>query len=105
MDDRLRSLWDFDDLDATEQRLREQLAAETGSGGAEVLTQLARIEGLRGDFDEGERLIEEAEAIRGPLSMLHASPSVRLCVRSVARRRRCRSSSKPSRARLPFHVP
>jgi len=48
VDDRLRSHWDFDDLTATEQRLREQLAAETGSGRAEVLTQLARIEGLRG---------------------------------------------------------
>ncbi|MBM2821766.1 MAG: Tetratricopeptide repeat protein, partial [Thermoleophilia bacterium] len=47
MDDRLRSLWDFDDLAATEDRLREQLVRETtGEGRAEVLTQLARVRGL-----------------------------------------------------------
>src|SRR3954471_20527790 len=66
MDDRLRSLWDFDDLDTSEKRLREQLEHETGGAGkAEVLTQLARVEGLRDRFEEGERLIEEAEALAG----------------------------------------
>ena len=66
MDDRLRPLWDFDDLDASEERFRAQLAAETGDEGrAEVLTQLARVEGLCGDFAAGERLIDEAEAIAG----------------------------------------
>ena len=63
MSDRLRPLWDFDDLDATEKHFRSQLALESSEGRAEVLTQLARVEGLRGDFEEGERLIEEAEAI------------------------------------------
>ena len=29
MNDRLRPLWDFDDLETTEKRLREQLDAET----------------------------------------------------------------------------
>jgi tetratricopeptide (TPR) repeat protein len=62
--DRLRALWDFDDLDATESRLRAQLAAESSKAGrAEVLTQLARVAGLRGDFGEGERLVEEAEPL------------------------------------------
>lgn len=66
MDDRLRALWDFDDLAATEERLREQLALETTDASrAEVLTQLARVRGLHGDFDAGERLVEEAEATRG----------------------------------------
>ena len=47
--DRLRPFWDFDDLDGSEHRLREQLDRETSdSGRAEVLTQLARVEGLRG---------------------------------------------------------
>ncbi len=57
MADRLRPLWDFDDLDATEERLREQLDAEspTSDGRAEVLTQLARVEGLRGEFERGRR--------------------------------------------------
>jgi hypothetical protein len=64
MPDRLRSLWDFDDLDATEQRFREQLELESsGEGRAEVLTQLARIQGLRGDFDASEELLREAEAL------------------------------------------
>lgn len=57
MPDRLRPLWDFDDLDATEARLREQLA--------EVLTQLARVQGLRDDFDGCEQLLREAEQLAG----------------------------------------
>lgn len=64
MDDRLRPLWDFADLDATEGRLREQLAAEaTDDGRAEVLTQLARIEGLRGEFAGADALADEAETL------------------------------------------
>jgi tetratricopeptide (TPR) repeat protein len=64
--DRLRPLWDFDDLEASEERLRAQLAKEsTDAGKAEVLTQLARVHGLRDDFEDGERLIEEAEALAG----------------------------------------
>ena len=64
MDDRLRPLWDFDDLDATEGRLREQLDAETTDDGrAEVLTQLARVKGLRGDFARADVLADEAETL------------------------------------------
>jgi tetratricopeptide (TPR) repeat protein len=64
--DRLRALWDFDDLDASEARFRAQLAEEASAAGrAEVLTQLARVEGLRGDFDAGERHVEEAESLAG----------------------------------------
>jgi hypothetical protein len=66
MDDRLRPLWDFDDLDVTEQRFREQLAREDSDAGrAEVLTQLARIHGLRGDFDAGDDLIDDATLLAG----------------------------------------
>ncbi len=64
--DRLRALWDFDDLDGSERRFREQLAQEeTEAGRAEVLTQLARVEGLRGDFEAAERLLQDAEALAG----------------------------------------
>jgi len=64
--DRLRPFWDFDDLDGSERRLREQLDRETSdSGRAEVLTQLARVAGLRGDFDACERLLAEAETLAG----------------------------------------
>ena len=61
MDDRLRPLWDFDDLDATKRRFHEQLELEESDAGrAEVMTQLARVAGLRGDFEEGDRLLDEA---------------------------------------------
>lgn len=64
MGDRLRPLWDFGDLDATEARLREALAAEqSDEGRAEVLTQLARAEGLRDRFAEGDALLDEAAAL------------------------------------------
>lgn len=66
MPDRLRPLWDFDDVDATEQRFREQLEREESDGGrAEVITQLARVQGLRGDFDACERLLDDAEPLAG----------------------------------------
>jgi tetratricopeptide (TPR) repeat protein len=51
MSDPLRPYWDFDDLDATEQRFRDLRA--------EALTQLARVRGLREDFAGGEQLLDE----------------------------------------------
>jgi tetratricopeptide (TPR) repeat protein len=64
--DRLRALWDFDDLDSTERRFRDLLERETDSGErAQIVTQLARIHGLRGDFESGERQIEEARGLAG----------------------------------------
>lgn len=66
MGDHLRHLWDFNNLDATEGRLRRQLDSEPGDAGrAEVLTQLARVRGLREDFAQGEALIVEAERLAG----------------------------------------
>ena len=66
MGDRLRALWDFDDLEATDGRLRRQLASEPDDAGrAEVLTQLARVQGLRENFAQGEALIVEAERLAG----------------------------------------
>lgn len=73
MPDRLRELWDFSDLDGSEERLRAQLAAEeSDEGRAEVLTQLARVEGLRDRFDDGERLIVEAESLAGSSAVARA---------------------------------
>ena len=64
MPDRLRPLWDFDDLPATEARLRKQLEREESEAGrAEVLTQLARVRSLQDDFDGCEELLQEAEAL------------------------------------------
>jgi tetratricopeptide (TPR) repeat protein len=90
MPDRLRRLWDFDDLDATEQRFRAQLEQEPDDAGrAEVLTQLARVQGLRGDFDGCERLLTEAEGLAGASSIAH----VRI---QLERGRKLRSSGDAS---------
>jgi tetratricopeptide (TPR) repeat protein len=61
-----RGVWDFDDLDLSERRFRAAFSLEeTSVGRAGLLTQLARIEGLRGDFAAGEQLLAEAEALGG----------------------------------------
>ena len=71
--DRLRSLWDFSDLDATEARLRSALADErTDEGRAEVLTQLARVAGIRGEFAEAHGLLSDAEARGGASEVVRA---------------------------------
>jgi tetratricopeptide (TPR) repeat protein len=95
MNDRLRSLWDFDDLDATETRLRGHLDREqTDPGRAEVLTQLARIEGLRDAFDAGDRLIDDAEALAGDDDVV--------CARIEIERGRLRRSSGDEEAARPL---
>jgi tetratricopeptide (TPR) repeat protein len=67
MEDRLRELWDFADLDGTEARFRALLNnVETEDERAEVLTQLARVEGLREDFTAGHALVDEAETLVAP---------------------------------------
>jgi tetratricopeptide (TPR) repeat protein len=90
--DRLRPLWDFDDLYATERRFREQLEREGGdSGRAEVLTQLARVEALRDNFDACAGLLAEAE----PLASADPVANLRL---ELERGRMLRSSGDPAAA-------
>lgn len=92
MPDRLRPLWDFDDLDATEIRFREQLVREeTDSGRAQVLTQLARVEALRDEFDACARLLAQAEQLAGddPVANLRLE---------LERGRMLRSSGDPAAA-------
>lgn len=90
--DRLRPLWDFDDLDATEQRFRAQLEQEDSDAGrAEVLAQVARVHGLRGAFAECERVLDEAEPLAGD----DARANVRL---ELERGRMFRSSGDPEAA-------
>ncbi len=94
--DRLRPLWDFDDLDGSETRLRAELDDETTDAGrAEVLTQLARVEGLRGDFDAADRLLDEAVPLAGDDAVAKA----RL---DLERGRARRSSGDPEAARPLF---
>jgi tetratricopeptide (TPR) repeat protein len=90
--DRLRPLWDFDDLDASEERFRVQLDHETTDAGrAEVLTQLARVEGLRGRFEQCDALLDEAQALGGAEARV-----------LLERGRRERSSGRPGAGRLLF---
>ncbi|MFD5824820.1 tetratricopeptide repeat protein [Lentzea sp. NPDC060358] len=67
MEDRLRELWDFADLDGTEARFRA-LFGDVGTDDerAEVLTQLARVAGLREDFAAGHALLDQAEVLVAP---------------------------------------
>jgi tetratricopeptide (TPR) repeat protein len=95
MDDRLRPLWDFDDLDASEGRLREQLdAEESDDGRSEVLTQLARVEGLRGDFGRADALADDAAQ--------RAESDVARARLDLERARIRRSSGDPDAARPLF---
>lgn len=91
MGDRLRPLWDFADLGATARRFRALLEEEPPAGRAEVLTQLARVEGLRGSFEEGERLLVEAEALAD------ANPALAARI-PLERGRLLRSSGDPAAA-------
>jgi tetratricopeptide (TPR) repeat protein len=94
--DRLRPLWDFDDLDASETRLRAQLGEETTDAGrAEVLTQLARVQGLRGSFDAGDQLLDEAVPLAGDDAVARARVD-------LERGRVRRSSGDPEAARPLF---
>ncbi len=97
MGDRLRKLWDFDDLNATAARLQRQLDAETDDGGrAEVLTRLARVQGLRDEFRAGETVLRRAERLAG------ASAVAR--IRIDLERGRLLRSGGDSAAALPLFV-
>jgi tetratricopeptide (TPR) repeat protein len=90
--DRFRPLWDFGDLEASEKRFRAQLEQETTEAGrAEVLTQLARVEGLRGEFVRCAQLLDEAE----PLAGSDPAANIRL---ELERGRMFRSSGDPEAA-------
>jgi tetratricopeptide (TPR) repeat protein len=81
--DPLRGYWDFDDLDGTEARFRALRA--------EALTQLARVEGLRGRFVEGDRLLDEID-----------EQDARVAVRVALERGRLRRSAGDREAALPL---
>ena len=90
--DRLRPLWDFDDLDLSERRFTEQLDREVDDAGrAEVLTQLARVEGLRGAYDRCGDLLDEAARVGAGQAVV----DVRV---ALERGRMLRSSGDPTAA-------
>jgi tetratricopeptide (TPR) repeat protein len=77
--DRLDELWDFGDPAASEARfvaVRSRAAHDDGGARlAELLTQLARAQGLQGRFDDADATLDEAEAALQPSD---ARGSVRL---------------------------
>ena len=83
MTDPLRPLWDFDDLDATEARFRALRD--------EALTQLARVQGLREDYEGGDSLLDE---------VAETDPRVR--IRVDLERGRLRRSAGDREAALPL---
>ena len=83
MTDPLRPLWDFDDLDATEARFRALRA--------EALTQLARVQGLREDYESGDRLLDEV-----------SEDDARVTIRVDLERGRLRRSAGDEAAALPL---
>ena len=83
MTDPLRPLWDFDDLDATEARFRALRA--------EALTQLARVQGLREDFESGDGLLDEV-----------SEDDARVRIRVDLERGRLRRSAGDKAAALPL---
>jgi tetratricopeptide (TPR) repeat protein len=96
--DRLRPLWDFDDLDGSERRFRELLAEErSDTVRAEVLTQLARAEGLRRRFAEAGELLDQADGLAG------GSAAARARV-ELERGRVQRSSGDPPGALMHFEA-
>jgi tetratricopeptide (TPR) repeat protein len=62
------SLWDYDKPAATEMKFRELLPATRGDSShyVQLLTQIARAEGLQRKFDEAHRTLDEAEKLLTP---------------------------------------
>lgn len=97
MGDRLRPIWDFNDVESSRERFCAQLEEETTDAGrAEVLTQLARADGLQDRFTEGDTLLDEAEALAG------GGPLVR--ARIDLERGRLRNSGGDADAAMPLFV-
>ena len=58
-------LWDYDDPEATEQKFRQVLPSATGEASryAQLLTQIARAQGLQKKFDEAHRTLDEVQRL------------------------------------------
>ena len=91
------TLWDFDDPAASERRFRECVASTAGDERLEVLTQLARAQGLQDRFVDAHQTLDEVASSLGA-----AAPRVR--VRYLLERGRAlRSGDRPADA-LPLFV-
>jgi len=93
-------LWDYEHPDRTEAKFRELLPKARQSGDpsylAQLLSQIARTQGLQGHFPEGHKTLDEAEALLTPATM---TARVR-CL--LERGRLFNSDRKPEKARPLF---
>lgn len=83
-------LWDYDHPDKTEAAFRALLPAagkESVSYRAELLSQIARTQGLQGKFDDARKTLDQAEALLTP-DMAVA------CIRCLLERGRTDNSSE-----------
>lgn len=90
------ALWNFGDPAASAEAFRRAMASATATGErAELLSQIARAEGLQGRFDEGHALLDEAALL------LEGEPELRAHVRIALERGRLRNSSGDPAAAVP----
>ena len=61
------ALWDYNNPDSTEQKFRELIPQAQASGDtgyyAELLTQIARTQGLQSKFDEAHKTLDKVETM------------------------------------------
>jgi tetratricopeptide (TPR) repeat protein len=97
----IRKLWNFQDPAGTGAKFREFLPAARASGDraylAELLSQIARTEGLQLRFDEADRVLDEAESLLG-------DGMARARVLCLLERGRARNSSKRQEEAKPFFL-
>jgi tetratricopeptide (TPR) repeat protein len=93
-------LWDYDDPAATEEKFRGLLPlAETSDNTSyhlQLLTQIARAEGLQGKFDEAHSTLDEVEA------QMDEAPDIVKIRYLLERGRVFNSSGQPAKARPLF---
>ncbi len=93
------ALWDYDNPAETEQKFQQLLPTATSEPGyhAELLTQIARCQGLQRQFQAAHRWLDEAEAL---LSDDHPRARVRYY---LERGRALNSAGEPGQALKFFH--
>ncbi len=97
----IRTLWNFQDPAGTEAKFREILPAARASGDraylAELLSQIARTQGLQLRFDEADATLAEAETFLG-------DGMPRATVLCLLERGRVRNSSKRQGEAKPYFL-
>lgn len=91
------ALWNYDEPDATEARFRELLPDTSGDHNLQLLTQIARAQGLQRRFDDAHYTLDDVEK-----SLTDAAPIVR--VRYLLERGRVFNSSRQPEKARPFFL-